>query len=779
MTELHSSLSVLRSPGKEVAWQTNYAKTNGTIHTPEVVSLLFKPLVFLRKTSTRRNGGRSMKKYLFLVSVVVALCLGLIFSFGTAQAAQTPTVVASLAQEAGVTPTQPVSLTIPFLEDWMGSGHADVTALAFNDWNEDSPAEIPATCAKCHSTPGFEDFLGVDGSAPDVVDKPAAVGTTVECVACHNDAAIAKDSVTMPSGLVLAGLGAEARCMECHQGRESKVSVDKAIADSGATEPDAVGDKLGFKNIHYFAAAATKYGTLAKGGYEYDGNAYDGRFAHVQGYETCIDCHNQHTLKIKLDACKGCHENDELKIASVDDLKNIRMAGSQQDYNGNGDISEGIFYELEGLQGTLFTSIQTYATDVMTASIAYTSTTYPYFFMDTNGDGQADAEEAVRENRYPLWTPRLLKAAYNYQTSIKDPGSYAHGGKYIIQLLYDSIDDLNGALAEPVDMTAMNRIDAGHFAGSEMAFRDWDADGEVPATCARCHSASGLPQFLKEGTVVAQPISNGLECTTCHNDVKEFTIHEFKTVKFPSGATVDSGDMGTNLCMQCHQGRESSVSVDKLIGDTEADVQSDSLRFLNPHYFAAGATRYGGEAMGAYQYAGKEYLGYFEHDPEAANCADCHDIHTQEVKTDTCAECHEEVVEPEDIQNIRYTLVDYNGNGDDAEGVYFELQSMRDALYAVIQTYAADTVGKPILYVGDRYPYFFNDTNANGEADADEVNADNRFASWTPRLLRAAYNYQYSGKDPGAFAHNGQYVLQTVYDSIEDVGGDVAAMTRP
>ena len=47
------------------------------------------------------------------------------------------------------------------------------------------------------------------------------------------------------------------------------------------------------------------------------------------------------------------------------------------------------------------------------------------------------------------------------------------------------------------------------------------------------------------------------------------------------------------------------------------------------------------------------------------------------------------------------------------------------------------------------------------------------------QLLRGAYNYQWASKDPGSFAHNGQYIIQTLYDSIEDMGGDVSAMTRP
>ena len=249
--------------------------------------------------------------------------------------------------------------------------------------------------------------------------------------------------------------------MECHQGRESKVSVDKVISDTVGTDLDTVSADLGFRNIHYFAAAATKYGTLAKGGYEYDGMAYDAKFAHVDGYETCTDCHNSHTLELKLEGCIECHATDDLAIESADDLKNIRMEGSGVDYDGDGDVDEGIYFELEGLQEALFANIQAYANEVAGKPIAYNAAAYPYFFADANANGTADEDETG----YDAWTGRLLQAAYNYQTSIKDPGAYAHGGKYIVQLLYDSIEDLNAAISEPVDMAAMRRIDAGHFAG--------------------------------------------------------------------------------------------------------------------------------------------------------------------------------------------------------------------------------------------------------------------------------------------------------------------------
>jgi len=712
-----------------------------------------------------------MKKLLLLASLVVVVAFAFWLSTATAQAADFgPSVAVAPAQEAE--PALPMTVTVPFLEEWMGSAHADASAEAFRHWDEEDPAEIPVECAKCHSSTGYQDYVGADGSEVNVVDAPAATGTVVDCVACHNSGTIAKTSVIMPSGLEITDLGDESRCMECHQGRESKVSVDERIAKAGV-EPDVVSADLGFVNIHYYAAAATKYGTLAKGGYEYDGKMYDANFAHVEGFETCKDCHNAHTLEIPVEECATCHEG----VAAIEDLRAIRMPGSLMDYDGDGDTEEGIASELEGLQEALYANIQVYAAEVAGSPIVYDSAAYPYFFIDTNANGETDADEAAFPNRYASWTPRLVQAAYNFQTSMKDPGAYVHGGKYIIQLLFDSIEDLNSQLAEPIDQTAMRREDAGHFAGSHEAFRHWDAEGMVPGSCAKCHSAAGLPTFLAEGVNVSEHPSNGLECSTCHNDLVEFTLYEVQQVKFPSGVTLgyEEEDVENNLCLNCHQGRESGVSVEKLIGDKEDDVVSDQLRFLNPHYFAAGATLWGGEANGMYQYEGKEYVGFNDHS-RVNQCSECHGAHELEVDFENCLECHEDAESPQDIRD---EYVDYDGNGDDQEGLYYEEQHFIEMLLVAIQSYATETVGTGIAYDSHTHPYFFNDSNGNGVADPEEVNRDNRYVTWTPRLLRAAYNYQWASKDPGSYVHNGAYVLQALYDSLEDIGADVSGMTRP
>jgi hypothetical protein len=47
------------------------------------------------------------------------------------------------------------------------------------------------------------------------------------------------------------------------------------------------------------------------------------------------------------------------------------------------------------------------------------------------------------------------------------------------------------------------------------------------------------------------------------------------------------------------------------------------------------------------------------------------------------------------------------------------------------------------------------------------------------KALRAAYNYQYYQKEPGAWAHNNRYIVQILYDSIQDLGGDTMGLTRP
>jgi hypothetical protein len=286
-------------------------------------------------------------------------------------------------------------------------------------------------------------------------------------------------------------------------------------------------------------------------------------------------------------------------------------------------------------------------------------------------------------------------------------------------------------------------------------------------------------------------------CTTCHTTAAGPDLIPVTTVPFPSGAKLtfstekdDKGNLkpvNANLCIECHQGRESTNSVNAVLKpfakdpDVVAlkdDGKTPALSFKNIHYFAAGATLFGDLAKGAYQYEGQAYVGQNIGHP-LNNCAACHEVHELGVKVAACTACHTTAKTEADLFTIRMDKTDYNGNGDTTEGIYKEIDSFRVALYAEIQKYAETKAGLPILYNSGAHPYFFADKDKDGKADKNDKGANIPYNAWTPRLLRAAYNYQYSLKDPGGFAHNPKYVMQFLYDSIKDLGGDVSKLTRP
>src|SRR5690606_32285338 len=158
-------------------------------------------------------------------------------------------------------------------------------------------------------------------------------------------------------------------------------------------------------------------------------------------------------------------------------------------------------------------------------------------------------------------------------------------------------------------------------------------------------------------------------------------------------------DLDSNLCISCHQGRESTTSVNRLIGELGDDEQSENLRFLNIHYFAAGATLFGTEAKGAYEYDGQAYIGRNEHVEAFNSCNECHDTHALEVKIDRCVDCHEGATSMDALTTIRFeeNTTDYDGDGDATEGIAMEIMTMQEQLYAAMQAYSAETVGTGIL----------------------------------------------------------------------------------
>lgn len=122
---------------------------------------------------------------------------------------------------------------------------------------------------------------------------------------------------------------------------------------------------------------------------------------------------------------------------------------------------------------------------------------------------------------------------------------------------------------------------------------------------------------------------------------------------------------------------------------------------------------------------------------------------------------------------------DYDGDGDTKEGNRGEIETLEKALLARIQSYASATIGTGIVYDLATNPFFYVDTDNDGEADVGEITSDNAYKLFDATLLKSAYNYQVSRKEPCGNIHNHKYIIQLLIDSIENLGGNVSGYTRP
>jgi hypothetical protein len=284
-------------------------------------------------------------------------------------------------------------------------------------------------------------------------------------------------------------------------------------------------------------------------------------------------------------------------------------------------------------------------------------------------------------------------------------------------------------------------------------------------------------------------------CTTCHTSPP--AVRSAPAVTFPSGVVRDLGD-SSNLCMTCHQGRESMVSI---VNKIKTDPP---WSFTNVHYFPAAAVFYGGEVRGAFQFKDKTYAGrriFPNHMGMFDTCVECHmgtnSIHkpyditgqmhnVQKPNPEDCVYCHgQDVSQPNPgadpakfkFSGIRpYSTPDYDGDGDKTESSESEIKGLEADLYAEIKAFGFK-IGAPIVYDPDSYPYFFNDLNGNGIADEEEAGRSNGYSFTNARLLKAAYNLHLSVKEPHGFIHNSRYIAQILVDSIEHLGGSVAKYT--
>jgi hypothetical protein len=342
---------------------------------------------------------------------------------------------AVLAVGATLTFTPPQQSIIEVTDLWAQSGHANYASISFTNWDEQG--EIPPTCAKCHSTTGFHNFLGLDGSTALEVDRPIPVGTTVMCSACHNPEVHRMSVVPYPDGFEVQPRRNEVSCLNCHQGRATGLRIENQIA---GLELDEVGEDLNFVSVHYAIAALAKMGTETNGAYQYEGQDYQGYYVHVREFETCETCHDPHSAAIPVENCTPCHFN----VATYADIYLIRE--DDTDWAGHGAVA-GVHADIQVMHDRLYQLIVEYSREIAEEPIVYNYDQFPYWFQGT---------EDEQGPPYEGWTPRLLRTAYNYHFIMNARGAFAHNPRYALQVLHDSIVDL----AEPLNVDTQGMVRA-------------------------------------------------------------------------------------------------------------------------------------------------------------------------------------------------------------------------------------------------------------------------------------------------------------------------------
>jgi len=277
---------------------------------------------------------------------------------------------------------------------------------------------------------------------------------------------------------------------------------------------------------------------------------------------------------------------------------------------------------------------------------------------------------------------------------------------------------------------------------------DWRSANRAP--CQRCHTGTAFVAKLGDENSTANAYQSGdvlkpgevLNCSACHSNVGTGALRQPSgsfTINMTNGAVTYDVSGASTLCARCHGGRETGDSI-------KNDPNTTGIRgFIDPHYLAAAGILYN---QGGYEYAGQTYnsLGsHYQIGSDSAGqgpCVSCHmsgKNHTFVAGTSACVTCHSD-------KNAAAL------NAEFAAG----LDSLKTALAA-----------KDIHY-SPVHPFFYTAPYVAGGPNTAVTNwaAPYGAGAWKD-VMGAAFNYRLLMNEPGAYAHNHDYAMKLIDDSVD------------
>ena len=242
--------------------------------------------------------------------------------------------------------------------------------------------------------------------------------------------------MTFPSGVVRQRAGIRQRLRDLPPGPRGQ----------GHRRRGDRGRQAGVQDVHYLPAGAVKLGSDVHVGYEYDGKTYVGALSHVGGTQ-CTSCHDPVAQPPHLPDHRRL-ERHLPRLSRRRQRQSDRRSGviHTLDYDGDGNTSEPLAAEIDGLAASTLAAMQAVAAAPGALLRAGRSTL-------TSSRTRTATRAAAPPSRWrrtasPPGRPRSSKAAFNYQLSRTEPGAWAHNFDYMAQLLYDSTADLGGDVSK-------------------------------------------------------------------------------------------------------------------------------------------------------------------------------------------------------------------------------------------------------------------------------------------------------------------------------------------